>query len=235
MKSLVIIPVYNEEETIREVLGELCHHYQGDVLIINDGSTDASMQNIHACIAKRPVTVINHETNLGYGKSLIDGFNYAINKDYQVAVTMDCDWQHQPQHVCEFLSGINDCDILSGSRYLKDFAEDTDAPSDRRSINQLITKEINAITGFKLTDSFCGFKSYKIEALKKLELDEWGYAFPIQFWVQAFYKSLTIKELAVARIYTGASRSFGGTLDDSDKRLKYYREVLKREIDKWGK
>ena len=67
MKPIVIIPVYNEEETIRDVLGELCRHYSGDVLIVNDGSTDASMARIHSCILKRPVSVIDHNKNLGYG------------------------------------------------------------------------------------------------------------------------------------------------------------------------
>lgn len=232
-RQLVIIPVYNEESTIKEVLGELCHHYSGDVLLVNDGSTDNSMERIHHCIEKRPIKIIEHPANLGYGRSLIDGFRFAQEGGYDVAVTMDCDWQHQPQHVPEFFSHLGGYDILSGSRYLRAFAEDTSAPADRQSINSSVTTELNKLTGYDLTDSFCGFKAYRVSALMRLDLDEEGYAFPIQFWLQAFAKKLTVAEFPVARIYTGAARSFGATLDDSAQRLAYYREVLHREVQRW--
>jgi dolichol-phosphate mannosyltransferase len=232
--NLVIIPVFNEATTIKEVLYELCQKYHGDILIVDDGSTDDSIERIRACIEKRPITLISHKTNLGYGAALIDGFTYAIERRYQYAVTMDCDWQHQPQHVPELFIEVQGCDILSGSRYLQDFPEDTAAPIERRHVNMSITEKINALTSYNLTDSFCGFKAYCVASLKKLTLDEHGYGFPIQFWLQAFVHGLSVKEIAVARIYTDATRTFGAQLDDSAYRLKYYNQIIERERKRWN-
>lgn len=235
MKNLlVIIPVFNEASTIKEVLAELCRYYAGDVLLIDDGSTDNSIERIRACIEKRPITLLNHVTNQGYGASLIDGFHYAIERGYDYVVTMDCDWQHQPQHVPEFFARVEGTDILSGSRYLTDFPEDTDAPAERRNVNMQITAKINAITHFNLTDSYCGFKAYRVAALSALSLDEKGYGFPVQFWLQAYAQGLSVKEFAVARIYTDAPRSFGVQLDDSSVRLNYYSQIIERERKRWN-
>lgn len=233
-KQLVLIPVYNEETTIREVICELSRHYHGDIVIVNDGSSDSSIERIQSCIDSRPINVINHEKNQGYGKSLIDGFAHAVEHRYDIVVTMDCDCQHQPQHVPDFFEKLGSLDVLSGSRYLRDFAENTAAPSERLSVNQTITAEINDLTHYGLTDSFCGFKAYRVAALEKLSLTEFGYGFPIEFWAQAYAHQLTVGEMAVARIYTGAVRSFGDVLDDSARRLGYYREILVREKKRWN-
>ncbi len=227
---IVIIPLFNEVETIREVLAELCRWHDGDVLLVDDGSTDGSVSQIRGCIEHRPIHLLTHERNQGYGASLIDGFRYAANHGYTQAVTMDCDWQHQPRHVPEFFSALDDADVVSGSRYLKELPENTEAPSDRRSLNVEITERLNTITGFNLTDAFCGFKGYRVSALTKMFLSETGYAFPIQFWIEAWKHKLTVLEIPVARIYTGAKRSFGPVLDDSLVRKAYYQSVIEREL-----
>lgn len=72
-------------------------------------------------------------------------------------------------------------------------------------------------------------KSYSVEALKKLTFSEVGYGFPLGLWLQAWKQGLTVKELAVARIYTGVKRSFGGTLDNPAERLAYYEAIIGRE------
>ena len=229
---LIIIPVYNEEETIEAVLGELCRHYSGQVLIVDDGSTDRSVQRIHACLQCR-TTVISHPVNRGYGASLIDGFRFALEQGFKTVLTMDCDFQHEPQQVPSFFAQIGESDILSGSRYLAESICDTVAPPDRMRINQIVTARINELTGYGITDAFCGFKAYRTEIFRELELDETGYAFPLQFWIRARARGLSVRELAVARIYTGAKRSFGAMMDNPESRLNYYQEVIDREYRLW--
>lgn len=227
--DLVVIPVYNEADTIRGVMCELRRHYFGDILIVDDGSTDNSIAAMGQCNSKG-LNILRHCTNLGYGASLIDGFDFGIKHGYERLVTIDCDWQHEPAQVPEFLEELEQADIISGSRYLKTFLEDVDAPVDRKEINAKITKKLNEITPYKITDSFCGFKAYRVSALEKLNLTETGYAFPMQFWIQSAKAGLTVKEIPVKRIYRDANRSFGGNLDDPAKRETYYYEVLKREL-----
>jgi dolichol-phosphate mannosyltransferase len=89
---------------------------------------------------------------------------------------------------------------------------------------------LNERLGLNLTDAFCGFKAYRVGSLKKLKLDVDGYAFPMQFWIQAVAAGLRIREIPVKLIYNDLKRSFGGPLDDPSVRLNHYRCVLHREL-----
>jgi glycosyltransferase involved in cell wall biosynthesis len=233
-KKVVLIPIYNEESYISEVIKELRVWHGCDILIINDGSTDGSAAVLRSLPVER-LTVVTHPSNQGYGASLIHGFKLAVDGGYDQLVTMDSDWQHEPHYVPAFFEALNDTDIVSGSRYLREHSSDSSAPTDRKAINSVITGEINSLTGFKITDAFCGFKGYRVSALTRLMLDEPGYAFPLQFWIQAWHFGLTVKELAIPRIYTDAARTFGGKLDDPAVRLAYYRTVIQKELARWQK
>ena len=82
--------------------------------------------------------------------------------------------------------------------------------------------ELNRRLGMALTDSFCGFKAYRVPALADLRITDDGYAMPLELWVQAAALGWKIVELAVPLIYLDASRSFGGALDNADTRLRHY-------------
>jgi len=222
MRWLTAIPVYNEAKHVREVLAEV-RRYSPEILVINDGSTDGTAALLdHEAGLHR----VDHPRNLGYGAALITAFDFALTHDYDVLVTMDCDGQHEPGRLAVLLEAIHDADIVSGSRYLRDFRQDTPAPTDRRSINDRITKEINARYGLDLTDSFCGFKAYRKEAMQKLRITERGWGMPLQLWVQAARQGLRVKEVGVPRLYLDPNRAFGGMLNDPDQRLAYYRSIL---------
>ena len=123
-------------------------------------------------------------------------------------------------------------DIVSGSRYLTQFPDDTPPPEQRRKINQTVSTELNRRLNIKLTDAFCGFKAYRTASLNKLTPTENGYAMPLELWVQAAQANLNIIELPVPLIYLDEARSFGGVLDDAATRLEYYHLVLDRSIAK---
>jgi dolichol-phosphate mannosyltransferase len=80
-----------------------------------------------------------------------------------------------------------------------------------------------------LTDSFCGFKGYRVEALRKLNLTETNYGFPIQFWLQAAKAGLTVTEVAVPLIYKDYSRNFNNQFATRDERLTHYLQVMEKE------
>jgi dolichol-phosphate mannosyltransferase len=230
VRTLVAIPVYNEEKYVRRVLTQVLR-YAPDVLVIDDGSTDATV----AALPTLPVDVIRHARNTGYGRAMRDAFNWAAVSGYDWLITMDCDEQHEPAAIPDFLEAArqNRADVISGSRYLHLEASGDSPPPDRRAINAQITAELNARLGLALTDSFCGFKAYRVEALRRLTLSEDGYAFPMQFWVQAVAHGLRIQEIPVKLIYNDPKRSFGGPLDDPTNRLRHYRRVLNAEVDRW--
>jgi glycosyltransferase involved in cell wall biosynthesis len=224
MRVLLAIPVYNEARHVERVLDEV-RRYAEHILVVNDGSTDGTDQ----LLAKQEgIAVITHPNNRGYGAALISAFAYTLEHGYDILVTMDCDGQHEPARIPVLLEAIHDADIVSGSRYLRDFRQDGAAPEDRRRINQTITAEINARYGLNLTDAFCGFKAYRREALAKLHITEPAWGMPLELWVQAAHARLRIKEVGVPRLYLDPTRAFGGVLNDAEERLRYYRDVIER-------
>ncbi|MCA9052990.1 MAG: glycosyltransferase family 2 protein [Planctomycetaceae bacterium] len=230
-RVLTALPVYNEEAHLLDVLPEV-RRYSQDVLVVDDGSSDRT-----PCLLQEMegIQVIRHAVNQGYGSGLKTAFEYALAHGFDALVTIDCDGQHQPKMIPELANALRldsdaPIDIVSGSRYLEVFDDDDAAPEDRRRINQIITAQINRCFGLSLTDTFCGFKAYRVESLRKFDITELGYAMPLQLWVQAVRHGMRIVEFPVPRIYLDEKRSFGGALDNAEERLAYYRDVLRREM-----
>ncbi|MEM6334650.1 MAG: glycosyltransferase family 2 protein [Planctomycetota bacterium] len=229
-RILVAVPVYNEQRYITNVIAKIAEYAPNDVLVVDDGSTDATP----TLLAHQPVDVIRHKTNLGYGRAIRDAFRWAQSYGYDWLITMDCDEQHEPESLPDFVAAIerDDSDVISGSRYLVDCAECVKPPADRQKINAEVTRWINESLGLAITDAFCGFKAYRVSATADLDLDVDGYAIPLQAWVQHAAADHRVSEVPIRLIYNDPNRSFGGKLDDADERLRHYREVFRREMVK---
>jgi glycosyltransferase involved in cell wall biosynthesis len=232
-RRVVLIPVYNEERHLEGLVSRLRQVYQEDVLLIDDGSVDGSPSIITALNDGRTSSILQ-EHNRGYGATLIAGFHEVIRRGYDYVITMDSDGQHRPDWIPEFFRLIPEWDIVSGSRYCAQSDKQGDVPPDRRAINSKVTERLNELTGFSLTDSFCGFKAYRVSALAKLDLSDVGYAMPLQLWLQAKYHGLRVVERPVSRIYDDPSRRFGGELDNPEVRLSLYVETIERERIRWN-
>lgn len=226
-RCLAALPLFNEARHLNAVLDEVLR-YCDEVLVVDDGSSDGSA----ALLDKRQdVRVVKHAQNKGYGAALLTSFAYAREQGFEKLVTIDCDGQHEPKRVPLFFDACtDDVDLVSGSRYLHRFPGDSQPPEQRWRINQQITADINRRLGLNLTDAFCGFKCYRVSALRCLKITEPGYAMPLEFWVQAAHAGLKIIELPVPLIYLDEKRSFGGVLDNAQTRLDYYHTVLDRSL-----
>lgn len=222
MSDAVVLPVYNEASTVGAVLDAVREHFDGVVIVVDDGSTDGTADVVGK---RRDIVTLCNSANRGYGRSLADGMRMALSIGAERIVTMDCDGQHEPAHIPCFLGALSGADIVSGSRYLADSAVVGVAPEQRRAVNERVTAAINAVTGWGITDAFCGFKSYRADALARLDLTEDGYAMPLELWALAWRAGLRVTELPVERIYFDNDRSFGADLDDHEKRLAYYLRV----------
>ena len=225
---LAIIPVYNEEESIYEIIQKIKHVKKDiDILVVNDGSTDNTGEKIKQIPG---ISVITHTENKGYGRALAEGFKYAIDHDYTYAITIDCDKQHDPSDISKFLEQKDkNYDIISGSRY-KDIPPEQKKkiPKDRLRINTRITQKLNTICNFELTDAFCGLKMYRVEALKSLRLTEDGYAMPLQLLMQARQNNLTLKEIPVKCIYFDNTDNAENT-SGAFKRYMNYLRIIQNE------
>ncbi len=232
MRPLIIMPLYNEEATLARVLDEVRRHTSAEILVVDDGSTDDSASIL---AGYRGIEVLTHARNEGYGQSLIDGFRYAADRRFDVAVTIDCDLQHEPRMIPRFLEAAREFDIVSGSRYHPDTPGAADeAPPDRRQLNAEITRIVNELTGYRLTDAWCGFKAYRVGGLARMRLDERSYGLPLQVWLQAARFGLRVTEIPVPRIYKNPNRRFWGGLDDPAARRTYYLSIIDREMSRSG-
>ncbi len=113
-KGILVIPAFNEEESIREVISEIQAEKLGlDILVIDDGSSDRTLEHLR----QFPVKVLSHPINLGYGAAVQTGFKYAASRDYDFLVLMDADGQHIPAQVRLLLEELGKGrDIVIGSR-----------------------------------------------------------------------------------------------------------------------
>lgn len=258
MKILVAVPIFNEERYVGPVLREIRKYARATafaenveirVLVVDDGSTDATPAVLQELARVGHIDLVTHPENRGYGQSLIDAFAHAAQNEFDWVITLDCDEQHEPCRIPLFVREClkDDADIISGSRYLSRDGEGA-PPPDRRNINRLITELLNSSLHLNvldarntagepaptlmggLTDAFCGFKAHRVSAMNRMNLTIPGYAFPMQFWVQADALRLRIREIPVKLIYKDATRHFGGMLDDPTVRLQHYLEVLISEI-----
>lgn len=227
---IAALPVFNERDTVGAVLDEV-KHFAGSILVVDDGSTDGTSELL---AGRHDVTTVRHDQNQGYGAALKTAFRYAIEEGYEAIVTLDCDGQHQPKRIPRFIAATKNADIVSGSRYLKQYPGDDAPPPQRLFINRTITRQLNHRLNLSLTDAFCGFKAYRTRCLRELEpkLTDLGYAMPLQFWVEVAVMNLRVLEIPVPLIYLDLNRTFGGTLDHAETRLQHYNNVFEEALDR---
>lgn len=228
---LIAIPAHNESGYVDDILTAVSK-YSSNILVIDDGSDDSTDKLLKEY---KSIKVITHKTNEGYGRSLIDAFEFASDEDYDWIITMDCDHQHQPVCIPRFFKEIekDNADIISGSRYFF-YTNHENVPPDRLRINRCITALLNSALKLDITDAFCGFKAYRLESLKKLKLTEKGYGLPLQLWIQTTFAELRISEIPVSLIYHDQKRNFAGLLELPKYRMKYYMDVIEKEFATYG-
>lgn len=165
MKTLVIIPAYNEDKTIKKVIIEV-QEYTRDILVINDGSID----NTKEILSTLAVNVINNKQNLGKGISLNLGFKYAIKQKYDSVIILDGDGEHDPKYIPTLIKESNFSDIVFTQR--KIFRNKR-----RFLLNRFATFWFKFFIP-ELIDIYCGYKLIKVDLLKKINL--YGNTFEIE-------------------------------------------------------
>lgn len=201
MKTLVIIPTYNELENVKKIIPEVLKQNNGiDVLIVDDNSPDKtgdyveelSKQNSH-------VKLIRREKKLGLGTAYIAGFKYALQNNYDYVFEMDADFSHDPNEIKNFLEAIKEADLVLGSRYINGVRV-LNWPMRRLLLSYFASVYTRVITGLPVKDATGGFKCFRIEVLKEVDLDRIksnGYSFQIEMTFKAFKKGFRIKEIPI--------------------------------------
>lgn len=176
LKTLIVIPAFNEEDSIEAVFSE-CSEYLNetvDIIVVNDGSSDSTAE---ICM-KENIDVINIPFNMGVGNALKTGFKHAIEKNYHFVITLDADGQHDPNDLPLFFEKIknSEADILIGSRFLQ--KNEYRGTIFRNFGNKFFSKLISILIKEKLTDVTSGFRAFSNKALKYSVNDNFNFDYP---------------------------------------------------------
>jgi len=162
MKILVIIPAYNEEESLPSLLQEV-YRAGYDAVVVNDASSDSTEEVVRKC----GVPVLSLPVNLGIGGGVQTGFIYALRNGYDIAVQVDGDGQHDPAQISTVIAPIlaDEADCVIGSRYLHE-APDTcyETPFSRRMGMHFSTGILKLATGLRIHDTTSGFRALNRKA-----------------------------------------------------------------------
>ena len=189
MKTLLIIPAYNEEESIeRVVAGVVAAGF--DYVIVNDGSSD---HTVDVC-RSHGFRFIDLPANLGLAGAFQAGVKYARMRNYDCVVQFDGDGQHKVEYVSALVDALEDCDIAIGSRFV-----DEGKPRSLRMFgSNLISTMIKVTTGVRLTDPTSGMRAYGSRAIEELAVGPNLGPEPDTLAYLMRKKGLTVREVQVS-------------------------------------
>lgn len=204
MKSIIIIPTYNEKENIGRLIEEIRKLNRNfHILIIDDNSPDGTGRIADGLAGKHSeVSVIHRRAKLGLGTAYIAGFKYALKNNYDLVFTMDADFSHQPKYLIDLLEEAKEYGLVIGSRYIKDGGIQN-WPLHRLILSRGANVYVRMVTRLPIFDSTGGFNCYQREVLEKINLDKIisdGYAFQIEMKYRLWKKGFSLKEVPITFI-----------------------------------
>ena len=192
----VVIPAYNEEKTIGNVISETILVMESlklpyEIIVVDDGSTDDTGQ-----IATRyKATVLSNGKNRGKGYALRKGFKYAQG---DIIVTVDADGAHRPKEIPDLIHPLfNGVDIVAGTRFLGNGRKNSTSRLNRLG-NFIFNVTVTILTGKHVTDSQTGFRAFKKEFLQKISLESCSYEIEAEMTVKGLKNGFVFKEIPIS-------------------------------------
>ncbi len=200
-KIVIVIPAYNEEESIEKVISSL-PNFVDDVIVVDDGSTDRTAE----LARKMGSTVITHKRNIGVGASFHTGMRMALSLDPDIMVNIDADGQFNPEDIVKLVDPIitKEADFVTASRFM-DSSYYPDMSKIKFIGNKLMSSFINRLSGQKFYDVSCGFRAYSQESLLRLNL------FGEFTYTQETFLNLAVKNVRIIEVpvKVRGTREFG--------------------------
>lgn len=195
MNWCVVIPTYNNEKTLEKVVQDVLG-ITGDVIVVNDGSTDSTPLILEKF---RNIRVVSYVRNQGKGYALKKGFELAIKEGFQYAVTLDSDGQHYAKDITAFLEKSKDLpdSLIVGSRQL---------PADRMRqgsgfANRFSNFWFKFIAGISIPDTQSGFRLYPLSKIKDIHFYTRKYEFELEVLVRSSWKNIRVTSIPISIFY----------------------------------
>jgi len=200
-RVLVVIPTYNEAETLEPVVARLRASVpEADVLVVDDGSPDGTGDIADRLVAADPGVHVLHRTQkAGLGAAYIAGFRWALAEGYDVVVEMDSDGSHAPEELPRLLTALREADLVIGSRWVPG-GQIRNWPFYRQVISIGGSTYARLLLRFPVRDSTSGYRAFRRQVLEELKLDEvasQGYCFQIDLAWKTWRSGFRVREVPI--------------------------------------
>jgi dolichol-phosphate mannosyltransferase len=211
IKTIIIIPTYNEIENIEKLIRDI----KGitpeiHILIVDDKSPDGTAQCVKNLRQEiDDLYLISREGKKGLGTAYVAGFKFALQNGYEYIFEMDADYSHDPREIPNFINAMTEADLVIGSRYIKG-VNVVNWPLSRLLLSYFANLYTRIITGLPVCDATAGYKCFRREVLQSIDLEEirsGGYSFQIEMNFKAWKKGFRIKEIPIIFIDRALGRS----------------------------
>ena len=201
MKTVVIVPTYNERTNLPVIAGELLDLPDLRIMIVDDRSPDGTGQIADEIAARHPgrVSVLHRHDVRGFGRSYVDGMRAALSADADLIVQMDADHSHDPADVPRMISAAAHADLVIGSRYVPG-GRIVNWPLHRLMLSAGANRYIRALTGLDVHDVTSGFRCWRRETLLRIPFERIvsdGYAFQVEMTWHASRSGSRIREVPI--------------------------------------
>jgi dolichol-phosphate mannosyltransferase len=220
--ALIIIPTYNERENIVLLINEIRSIVPAiHILVVDDNSPDGTSKCVKDLARTMTgIFVLDRAKKEGLGRAYISGFRWALERNYEFIFEMDADFSHNPRYLPDFLKAIETADLVIGSRYING-VNVVNWPMSRLLLSYCGNMGVRMIAGLPIRDCTAGFKCFRSEVLRAINLDKIGssgYSFQVEMHYHVWRKKFRIKEIPI--IFTDRQRG------QSKMSTKIIREAL---------
>jgi len=198
----IVIPTYNERETIaRLIKGIRAHHPEVGILVVDDESPDGTAEVVEAIAARDPrLQVVRRRGPRSFARSLVEGMLRALAREPEFVIHMDADLSHSPHYIADLLRAAEEADLVIGSRYVGGRVNVVNWPLSRLLLSLFANAYVRAITRLPVRDATGGFRCWRAEALRAIDLpsiQSEGYAFQVETLYRAYRLGCRIVEVPI--------------------------------------
>jgi glycosyltransferase involved in cell wall biosynthesis len=196
VRAAAVIPAFNEASSIADVVKGV-RPFVARVVVVDDGSTDAT-----AGLARTAgADVVEHATNLGKGRAIRTGIERVLGADFTHVLLLDADMQHLPDEASRLLAAAagTGADIVLGERTFRQ----SDMPASRYYANRAGSRVLSWFIGARATDTQCGFRVFRVDALRGLRLKASGYEIETEMLVKVCRRGGRLARIPVTAVYNG--------------------------------
>ncbi|MBN1983231.1 MAG: polyprenol monophosphomannose synthase [Chitinivibrionales bacterium] len=221
-KILIIIPTYNEIENIPLIIPAIRSYVpNAHILVVDDSSPDGTAAHVEQMQkTTADLYLLVRKKKEGLGRAYISGFNWALQRGYELIFEMDADFSHNPSYLPEFIRTAESSDLVIGSRYICG-VNVINWPMQRLLMSYFANKYARIVAGIPVRDCTSGFKCFRSNVLAAIDLDRVGssgYSFQLEMNYYVWKKGFSIKEIPI--IFTDRR------LGTSKMSSKIFREAL---------